>query len=185
MTAIRPSTRDAIIEAAFQMFAERPTASLGDVADRAGVGRATLHRYFPGRLELMRALAKIALEELDIAVEAATANAESYEEGFRLALGAMVPLANRQWFLAHESLEADEEIAAAYQTSLNELRDDIENAKKEGVFDQSVPTVWIAEAFENLTYAAWTLVRTGDVTPSQAADLAWRTFYHGLSGDRA
>ena len=71
MNKIRPDTSAAIIEAAFEVFSANPSASLSVVADRAGVGRATLHRYFPGRRELMRALAKLAIEELDMAVEKA------------------------------------------------------------------------------------------------------------------
>ncbi|MEM8978146.1 MAG: TetR/AcrR family transcriptional regulator [Pseudomonadota bacterium] len=182
MNQIRPATRDAIIEAAFEVYSRNQAASLSDVADRAGVGRATLHRYFPGRLELMRALAKIALLELDEAVDAATAGAESYEEGFRLSLHALVPLANRQWFLAHERLEDDPEISAAYEASQNALRQDIERAKEEGAFDPNVPTAWIIEAYENLIYGAWSLVRSGEATPKQAAELAWRTLHNGLKG---
>ena len=91
-----------------------------------------------------------------------------------------MPLANRQWFLAHEGLEADPEIAAAYTASLEELRRDGDEAKKEGTFDPQVPTAWIVEAYENLTYAAWSLVRSGEATPKQAADLAWRTLSQGL-----
>ncbi|MDX8348094.1 helix-turn-helix domain-containing protein [Cognatiyoonia sp. IB215446] len=182
MIEIRPSTRDAITEAAFAVFAENQAASLRDVAERAGVGRATLHRHFPGRAELMRALANIALVELEEAVEEATANAESYEEGFRLSLMATVPLANRQWFLANEGLDADPEIGAAYASSLAALCTDVEAAKEEGAFDPHVPTAWIVEAYENLTYAAWSLVRSGEATPKQAAELAWRTLSRGLKG---
>ena len=183
MKKIRPDTRDAIIEAAFEVYSKNPKASLGDVAKRAGVGRATLHRHFPGRSELMRALAKIALCELDEAVEQATAHAQSYAEGFRLSLFAIVPLANRQWFLANEEQDADPETVSAYRASRKELYDDVEKAKVEGVFDVHVPTAWIVEAYENLTYAAWSLVRSGEATPNQAAELAWRTLSSGMKGD--
>ncbi|MEM6891886.1 MAG: TetR/AcrR family transcriptional regulator [Pseudomonadota bacterium] len=182
MSRIRPSARDAIIDAAFEVFSENQAASLGDVANRAGVGRATLHRHFPGRTELMRALARVAMAELDEAVERATADAASYAEGFRLSFLAIVPLANRQWFLANEGLEADPEIAEAYNASLEELRQDVEAAKLEGAFDPTVPTEWVVAAYENLTYAAWSLVRSGEATPKQAAELAWRTFSQGLKG---
>ncbi|MEO0677815.1 MAG: helix-turn-helix domain-containing protein [Pseudomonadota bacterium] len=60
MNTVRPKTRDAIIEAAFAVFSKHPNASLGDVAQHAGVGRATLHRHFPGRAELIRALSIVA-----------------------------------------------------------------------------------------------------------------------------
>ena len=183
MSKIRPDTLDAIIEAAFQVYNERPAASLGEIAERAGVGRATLHRYFPGRDELMRALALRAIEELDNAVTDATAVAQSYEEAFRLSMHAVVPLANRQWFLANEALEADVEVVAAYEASQAELRKDIQAAQAEGLFAADLPVLWIEEAIENLTYAAWSMVRNGEATPKQAADLAWRTLKNGLKGE--
>ena len=182
MSKIRPDTRDAIIEAAFEVYADNQAASLSDVAQRAGVGRATLHRHFPGRRELMRALAKIALDELEEAVDAGTAAAKSYEDWFRLSLFAIVPLANRQWFLANEGLDADPEIAALYDKSRQEFLGDVEAAQAEGAFDALVPPAWVVEAYDNLTYAAWSLVRSGEATPKQAAELAWRTLSNGLKG---
>ena len=184
MSKIRPETYEAIVEAAFLVFSEDPTASLADVANRAGVGRATLHRHFPGRPELMRTLAKTAMSELSDAIEETTANAESYEESFRLSFHAMVPLANRQLFLVHQGLETDEEVAAIYKANLNELREDVEKAKGEGVFDPAIPTAWIVSSYEHLTYAAWALVQSGEATPKQAAELAWRTLKIGLNGEK-
>ena len=60
--SLRLSSRDAIIEAAFSVFSKNPSAALADVAERAGVGRATLHRHFASRDDLMRALSKIAIK---------------------------------------------------------------------------------------------------------------------------
>lgn len=185
MNTVRPKTRDAIIEAAFAVFSKHPNASLGDVAQHAGVGRATLHRHFPGRAELIRALSLVASEELDRAVEAATSDAESATEALALAFHAVVPLANRQWFLAQDWQDTDPDVAAAYTASRQELHATMEEAKREGGFAPDVPTVWLVEAYENLVYAAWSVVLTGDATPKQAADFAWRTLTNGLKGERS
>jgi len=181
MKTIKPSSRNAILEAAFQIFNEKPGASLGDVAERAGVGRATLHRHFSSRQTLMVALARTALKELDVAIEAATAGAQSHTEGLRLSLAAIIPLASRQWFLSHEPVEDDPEIAAAYAAGIAELREEIEAARTEGSFAADLPTKWIAETYENLIYAAWVMVREEEATPSQASEMAWRTFMNGVS----
>ena len=182
MNVVRPKTEDAIIEAAFAVFAESPAASLGDVAARAGVGRATLHRYFPGRNELLRALAKVASSEIDTAIEKATADATSCEEELRLTLFAIVPLATRQWFIANAGIDADPEVAALHKRNREIFCAEIETAKEAGLFDPHTPTVWIAEAYENLVFAAWALVQSGEATPKQAANLAWNTFATGLIG---
>ena len=53
----RSRTRRAILDAAMTLLADDPTTSLGDIATAAEVGRSTLHRYFPERSDLLRALA--------------------------------------------------------------------------------------------------------------------------------
>ena len=182
MSNIRPTSRDAILEAAFQLFNEKPTASLGDIAERAGVGRATLHRHFSSREQLMIALAHSANTELNEAIEKATADAASHTEALRQTLTAIVPLANRQWFLANETVDTDPTIKAAYQADRKQLLELIRSAQSEGTFAEDVPALWIAQSYENLIYAAWSMVRDDEVTASQAADLAWRTLTTGLNG---
>ncbi|UNB50804.1 TetR/AcrR family transcriptional regulator [Mycolicibacterium sp. YH-1] len=54
---LRARTRRAIIDAAVDVLARNPAASLSDIAAAAEVGRSTLHRYFPERTELVRSLA--------------------------------------------------------------------------------------------------------------------------------
>ena len=184
MNQIRPTAREAIIEAAFQTFSQRPAASLGDIASHAGVGRATLHRHFRTREDLMVELAHAAMKELNAAVDAAVVDADNHTDGLKRALTAIIPLADRQWFLAHEPVEHDPSIAAAYKADRDELTAEIEAARDEGTFAKEVPTRWIVETYEYLIYAAWTMIRDGAVTPAQAADLAWRTLTVGLGGDK-
>lgn len=180
MQQVRPQTRDAIIEAAFQVFGRDPAASLADVAARAGVGRATLHRHFKGRDDLMVALAHRAMRELDEAANVATADAPSYGEALRLLLEAIIPLGDRQWFLSREPLEQDAEIMAAYRRQMAALAEAIDGAKAEGCFSAELPTPWIAQLFDLLVYAAWETVRAGEATPRQAAALAWRSLTKGV-----
>ena len=119
--------------------------------------------------------------KINAAVEAATLDAQTHTDGLRLSISAIIPLANRQWFLSHELFEENSEIVTAYEAGIAELHKEIEAAKMEGSFDSDLPTKWIAETYENLIYAAWTMVRDEDATPSQAADMAWRTFMKGVS----
>lgn len=171
-----------ILEAGFTVFSANPTATLSDVAQEAGVGRATLHRHFQGREDLMAALAIQAMRELDEAITEATEDAPSYTEALRLSLEVSIPLADRQMFLANEPLDHVPEVLAEYSRQLDELVEAIDAAKDEGGFDPEVSTAWIAQAYETLTYAAWTVVRDGDATPQAAAALAWRTLQSGVGG---
>jgi len=183
MRVKRTPTDTAIIEAAFEVLSANPGASLSDIAERAGVGRATLHRHYRSRDTLIVVLMKQALAELDDAVDQATAGASSYTDALRLALGAIVPLAERQLFLANEQVDRDPEIAAAFRDGRQTLIATIEVARAEGTFAADIPASWIATAFDMLIYAAWTQVRDGEATHRQATDLAWRTLTRGLAGD--
>ncbi len=182
MIRIRPTTYDAILEAGFHVLGGNPGASMADVANAAGVGRATLHRHFRTREDLMSVLAIAAMKDLSEAADAATAEAESYTEALRLALEAVIPLANRQVFLTLEAAARDPAVAAAYEKDRTETFNAFEQAKAEGSFAKDIPTEWLFQSYDALTYAAWEMVSSGEATPKQAAAFAWRTLTSGLSG---
>lgn len=171
-------TEYAIREAGFAVLSRKPGASLSEVADAAGVGRATLHRYFASRSDLVTALARLALAELDAAVDAATEHAPSYWEALRLMMQAVIPLAHRHMFLMQEDIP-DPDIQAAFETDMDELRGLIDAAKTDGAIRADLPTEWVAQAYEHLIYAAWEMIRREEATPRQAQDLAWDQFSKG------
>ena len=170
-----------IIESAFALFARNASASMAELATEAEVGRATLHRYFATRDALMEALFEEAHSEIERAVEAAVADATDHLDGLRLAMAAIVPLANRQVFLTQ--VPAPAAMAAAYNASTNETRAAIDEARTEGSLVTDMPTEWIAEVYEALCYAAWTAIDRQDLTPRQATVFAWRSFLSGVSGE--
>ena len=64
-------TQMAILDAAARVVRRRPDAAMADIADEAGVGRATLYRYFPTRESLLRGVAHTGTAELADGIEAA------------------------------------------------------------------------------------------------------------------
>ncbi len=170
-----------IMEAAIGLFARNASASMADLAVEAEVGRATLHRYFATRDALMDALFAQAHAELETAIEEAVAEATDHLDGLRLAIAAIIPLANRQVFLTQ--VPTPPAMAATYDASLQETRAAIDAARSEGSLDTDMPTEWIAEVYDALCYAAWTAIDRQDLTPRQATALAWRSFLTGISGD--
>ncbi|MCV7193379.1 TetR/AcrR family transcriptional regulator [Mycolicibacterium brumae] len=70
-TGARGRTRRAILDAAMSVLSANPAAPLADIATAADVGRSTLHRYFPERTDLIRALALHVHEISQAAINAA------------------------------------------------------------------------------------------------------------------
>jgi AcrR family transcriptional regulator len=178
--SLRPSAEAAIVSAAFEMLVDNPAASLGEIAKRAGVGRATLHRHFSNREALILALTHAAIEEMDLAVDTACDGATTSSNALYLCLEALVPLGDRYRFLASEPLDDHPDIASEFDRQDREMLELVEEAKQEGLFDLSIPPRWIVTCFEHLLYAAWESVTKQVSTPSQATELAWRTLINGL-----
>jgi AcrR family transcriptional regulator len=86
---LRDLTAAAIIDQAAKVLAERGgAASMDEIARAAGIGRATLYRYFPSREELLRAMAAASVQELAVRVKEADLEVVSFDEAIaRLARG--------------------------------------------------------------------------------------------------
>jgi AcrR family transcriptional regulator len=87
-------TEAAIIATATRMLAQRPDVSMIDIAVEAGVGRATLYRYFPTREHLLDALHGAAAEELASRIEDAGLDRVPVAEGIQRLLRAVLTVAD-------------------------------------------------------------------------------------------
>lgn len=67
-TSVKDNKRKAILDASTELLAFKPTATLQEIADHAGIGIATLHRYFSTRELLLDALALNAIGLVDEAL---------------------------------------------------------------------------------------------------------------------
>jgi AcrR family transcriptional regulator len=181
MKILRPTSRSAIIEASFEILSKNPSASLTEIAERAGVGRATLHRHFPGRDELIRELTLKALKDMDEAAEKACKNLNSYSECIHAIMSASIPLGDRYGFLENEPWNSPE-VMSEVERQNKDMLEIIDKAKEEGLFEASIPASWIVRVFDNLIIAAWESIKAEDITPKQATELAWTTFTSGLKG---
>src|SRR5262245_613746 len=95
----RGRTRRAILAAAASLLARDRGATLADIAGAADVGRSTLHRYFPDRQELMKAVVEDSLEVLERSVREAQLEDGPPLEAMRRLIAAMVGAGDRILFL--------------------------------------------------------------------------------------
>ena len=175
--------RRRMIMAATEVLAREPGASMGRIAEGAGVGRATLHRHFPRREDLLREIALEAIQRTDAVVADVAPRASTADEYLRMTLEALVPLGGAFHFLARESGVMDDPgIAAAYGRQLEGTRELGEALKSEGTLAFDVPTAWFVATFDAVIYAMWSAVAEGEVAPKQAGALAYRTLTRGLGG---
>ena len=176
---LRPPMRQAILDAAIETLAGNPSASLIDVASRAGVGRASLHRYFPSRGDLIAAASRQCMDEIDAASGIALADARSARDRLSRMLEAVVPLGDRYHFLASERVD-DAGVSRRYEEELGWLAQLVDELKAEGVIAADVPRSWALANIDAQVWLAWSEVAVGNLAPAHGAGLALRTLLDGL-----
>ena len=177
--ALRPPVRDAIIDAAIDTLARNPGASLSEIAARAGVGRASLHRHFSSRGDLVTAITLQCMDEIDAATDEAVAGARTACERLSRMLEAVVPLGDRYHFLAAEAFD-DASLHARHEADLEWLASLVDDLKEEGAMAPDVPRGWAVANIDAQVWLAWSQIAAGNLAPADAAGLAFRTLLQGL-----
>ena len=175
----RPSTQQALLDAAIVTLARNPGASLTEIASRAGVGRASLHRNFPSRSDLIAAASRQCMDEIDAATAEALEDARSARDRLSRMLEAVVPLGDRYHFLVSEAVD-DEGVRKRHAEELEWLAQLVDDLKAEGVITADVPRSWAIVNIDAQVWVAWSEVAAGNLAPAHAADLALRTLLKGL-----
>jgi TetR/AcrR family transcriptional repressor of lfrA len=155
----RSRTRKAILDAAMTVLAQDTGASLGDIATAAEVGRSTLHRYFPERTDLLRALALHVHALSNAAIEHAEPDCGPPVEALRrvvecqLDLGPIVP------FVYNEpSIISDPETAAELDRGDEVIVEVLDRVATQGT---AGPPGWPRMVFWALLLAGYDAARRG------------------------
>jgi TetR/AcrR family transcriptional regulator, mexCD-oprJ operon repressor len=171
--------RAALLDAAADVLAVAPQASLSEIAARAGLGRATLYRHFPSREALQAALREEALARAGAALAGADLEACATREAVRRAVAVLVPLGVRFRILLAEGVDADEEFVAARTAVLAPLWAALARGVERGELRAGTDPAWAALVLAGLLVTAARGAAVGLVTPEQAPDLVVGAFFDG------
>lgn len=182
LTSVQARTRGAILASTAAVLADDRTATLPMVAQSAGVGRTTLHRYFPDRGSLVREATLDAIRVLEDVIERAGVDEGSAVEAMRRVIAAMVAIADRVVFLfgdprVMEDLSPEEQPTG--EVLVSRL---IERGQAEGAFDPSLTPQWIKHALWALVLRGCQDARNGDLPSYAVASTVIRTFERGVVG---
>jgi AcrR family transcriptional regulator len=181
--------RDDLLDRAMRHLNEDPAASLGEVAAAAGVGRATLHRHFPGRAELVHAIGVRCLDGWADTLRAAgvaSATASGEAATLRACLEVYVRRLARDaeefsFALTEHSLRAFPDLVARTDELVAEETALLAAAQRGGVLRADVPPAWLSHVVYGVMVAVAEARRAGDIDARAAGDLAVGTFLSGAS----
>ncbi|NAZ75159.1 TetR family transcriptional regulator [Kineococcus sp. T13] len=149
---------DAVAAAAARHLALSPAASMQELAEAAGVSRATLFRRFPSRAALVAELCEAAAEAFARAVEEAAPADGPPPQALARVLDALGRLAAVVGLLGLQPLQEHVEASLLARTAATEeaLRDLVRRGQESGDFRVEVDPEWV------LTMLTWLLVGAAD-----------------------
>jgi len=164
---------------AIELLSRNGHATMSEIALNAGVGRATLHRLFNNRDELIRSLQERCIKDTNAAVLASDDPGLPAIERLRNMFAATIPLGDKYTFLKHE-VANDHTVREAYSDELRWVGTLVKKLRAEGAVRDDVPAAWVVTQIDQLVWSAWSEVSAGRLAPADAPDLAIRTLINGL-----
>lgn len=182
MESLVSRNQEKIVQAAMGALARNPRASLEEIADAAGLARATLFRHFKTRRRLLRELTFEAYRRCAaVMVPMLEVELPPLEKLHRMVAG-LVPLGAAFHFLNYEpyhSADAElEELNTRYRARWRSLMTEL---RRDGALSPEVPDIWAAAVLDMLVFGAWETIQRGDLAPNPAAGLVVRTFLRGVT----
>jgi AcrR family transcriptional regulator len=168
----------AILEAALDVLAERPDASMSDIAAAAGVARQTVYAHYDSRAALLGAVAERALAQAVAAIDAAEPQRGPPSE-------ALARLVRAWWDTVERKARVLEALAPAFPGAvevhafhapiLERVERLVRRGQRTGDFDRSLPARWLATAFLGLVHSAADEVAGGRIDAEDARRALERT----------
>lgn len=174
----RSRTRRAILDAAMTLLADDPTTSLGDIAAAAEVGRSTLHRYFPERSDLLRALALHVHALSNAAIERAEPDCGPPVEALRRVVECQLDLGPIVRFVygGEPTIMADPELAAELDTGDELIVEVLDRASCQG---SAGPPGWPRLVFWALLNAGYEALKLNSAPRVQIVDAIMASLVDG------
>jgi AcrR family transcriptional regulator len=172
-----------IIETASRVLADDQSAGMGEVAESAGLARATLYRHFPSREELVRTILAQAYDEFEAVVATARLDEGPPLEGLRRLIDGIIEVGDRYRFLL--AVQVDEPKGDTRRKREDRMRMPvlalIERAQRNGQLGSELTPLWATQTLAALIDAALHAINDGQMTPPEATEAVYRTFAVGFS----
>jgi AcrR family transcriptional regulator len=173
---------EAILDAATQLLAVNPDASINDIAKAANVGRVTLYGHFDSRATLIREVAGRAIAQTDEALARLELDGDPRDALGRL-LEATWHLTHRFGAIVVAASQAlpPEQIRRAHDEPAARVRGLLDRGREAGEFRGDVPIEWQISVIQAILHGASAAVHRGEITAVDAPSLVRGTVLAALA----
>ncbi|TDE15842.1 TetR/AcrR family transcriptional regulator [Jiangella asiatica] len=180
--ALRDRIAAGILDTAASVLAERgDAASMAEIARAAGVGRATLYRYFPTREALLLGLTRAAFEELSVRIADASLDTVPLREGVARASRAFIAAGARYAAVVHVGKTYVDDPAEFDRAVAEPVRALLRRGVADGELRTDLPAEVLFEMFTGLLERGLRLVERGQLGAEQAGAAITTVFLDGAS----
>jgi len=158
-----------------------PGLDMVGLANKTGISRPKLYRYFSNRDELLIALTMKSLQDIDEACAGIFEEVSTHKDIFVKYFEAIMPLGTRFHFLISELWTCENQAVKQEVERQNVgFFEMIEAAKVSGEIRSELPTVWVSDLFDALIVIAWSQIAAGTIAQNDAPTLAFDTFWRAV-----
>lgn len=141
-----------ILDSVARVFADRGSAvSMTEIAQRSGVGRATLYRYFPTREVLMRELQRVAVEDVGHHLRAAHLDTLDVPAALVRAVEVVLSVGHHYAVVVREQVPVSRKVAD--ELVRDPIRGVLGRAQAEGLLRPEFSPAWLEDMFVGLVNA--------------------------------
>jgi TetR/AcrR family transcriptional repressor of mexCD-oprJ operon len=176
---VKDSIRQSILDAAAELLSTRgDSAIMAELADAAGIGRATLYRYFSTREELMSALAQAAIDDASARLVSADLEHAPVPEALARIFRAILACGTKFEFIRAEHEHMDKEDV---DRRIGEpIRSVIRRGMEDGTLRSDLPLEVLSNLFGGLIIGAFRTLPYLENGVERASAVATETLLKGL-----
>jgi AcrR family transcriptional regulator len=184
-------TRDTILQVARRLFVQQgyTATSMRQVAEEAGIGKATIYHHFPDKQTIVMAILEKNIGQMDEALKIVQAEADPHRRiqvAAEISIGFLFESADIQQIVRREVPAGRDRIQSGFVAFLKEymalLADAIQRGIEQGIF-RPVDPKRAARVFMTMIQGTFANVYiTGDRSwsPAEAAAALLDTYFHGI-----
>ncbi|MDX3092991.1 helix-turn-helix domain containing protein [Streptomyces sp. ME01-24h] len=173
--------REQVLRDAAGLLSRRATASMGEIAEAAGISRATLHRHFPSRDSLVRALGVLGTELTEERLDAARIEEGDPVDAVRRLVAEAVPVSGFLAFLYGENQLYDlAEINEGWARVDARVAALFRRGQEAGAFRYDLTPAWLVEALYALIAASAWSVQDGRMARLDPAHMVTELLLGGM-----
>ncbi|MGB0119622.1 MAG: TetR/AcrR family transcriptional regulator [Solirubrobacterales bacterium] len=156
-------------------------ASTGEIATAAGISRATLHRAFGGRDDMLEAVYGWLLEQVSTVFDRVGIEEGAVLPAFDRLIEDSYTLAQSYWLLiATPQLEKVPELNEGIEAQDLRLEEFFSRGQAEGEFRADLPARWLAYSLGSQVMSAWYMVDEGFSGARDVPRLVRTSFLDGV-----